>query len=73
MIGGWGRTLNFSVRSRDWRYILCENGEEELYDHRSDPHEWTNLAEDARFAEVKNSLRKHLMQLAGRNKAKSSR
>lgn len=73
MIGGWGRALNFSVRSRDWRYVLCENGEEELYDHRKDPHEWTNLAQDTRFTDVKNSLRNHLIQSAEPNNAKSTR
>ena len=34
---------HFSVRSRRYRYTLCGNGEEELYDHQRDPHEWTNL------------------------------
>jgi len=27
-----------------WRYIRYEDGSEELYDHRVDPDEWTNLA-----------------------------
>lgn len=35
-----------------WRYIRYSDGSEELYDHESDPHEWTNLAEDPAFAEV---------------------
>ncbi len=35
---------HFSIRSRRYRYTLCGNGEEELYDHESDPNEWTNLA-----------------------------
>jgi arylsulfatase A-like enzyme len=43
---------NHSVRSADWRYIRYADGSEELYDHRSDPNEWTNLAGDARHAEV---------------------
>lgn len=51
---GWG---NHALRTRDWRYIRYADGGEELYDHRSDPHEWTNLATDSRFSEVKNTLR----------------
>ena len=35
---------NHSVRTARWRYIHYANGDEELYDHRVDPHEWTNLA-----------------------------
>jgi choline-sulfatase len=42
-----------SVRSERWRFIHYADGTEELYDHRDDPHEWNNLANDARFADVK--------------------
>ncbi len=35
---------NHAVRSERYRYIRYANGDEELYDHASDPHEWTNLA-----------------------------
>lgn len=35
---------NHSVRGTRYRYIRYANGSEELYDHASDPHEWTNLA-----------------------------
>ncbi len=54
---------HFSVRSRHWRYTLCSNGEEELYDYRSDPHEWTNLASNPEYAEVKAGLKKQLLAL----------
>lgn len=43
---------NHAVRSTHWRYIRYANGTQELYDHRSDPNEWTNLAGDPRFAAV---------------------
>jgi arylsulfatase A-like enzyme len=33
-----------SVRTKNWRYIRYADGGEELYDHRIDPNEWTNLA-----------------------------
>lgn len=35
---------NHAIRSEHWRYIRYADGSEELYDHRSDPKEWTNLA-----------------------------
>jgi hypothetical protein len=44
------------VRSEDWRYIRYADGSEELYDHRTDPNEWTNLAGYPRFAQV---IREH--------------
>lgn len=35
---------NHGIRSERWRYIRYADDSEELYDHQSDPHEWTNLA-----------------------------
>ena len=43
---------NHAVRSNDWRYILYRDGSEELYDHRLDPGEHTNLALNPDFAKV---------------------
>jgi len=43
---------NHSVRSLHHRYIRYADGSEELYDHRSDPNEWTNLANDPRSRPV---------------------
>jgi arylsulfatase A-like enzyme len=43
---------NHAVRSTRWRYIRYADGSEELYDHQSDPHEWSNLAGDERFQAV---------------------
>jgi choline-sulfatase len=31
-----------------------------LYDHDKDPHEWTNLAGDPKFADLKQDLKKYL-------------
>ena len=45
-----------SVRTERWRYIRYEDGGEELYDHEKDPLEWTNLAGDPQFSEVKEKL-----------------
>lgn len=35
---------NHSIRSRDWRLVVYEDGAEELYDHRNDADEFRNLA-----------------------------
>jgi arylsulfatase A-like enzyme len=51
---------NHAVRSERWRYIRYANGDEELYDHDADPHEWTNLAKDDKHAAVKKELVKWL-------------
>ncbi len=47
---------NHAVRSEDWRYIRYRDGSEELYDRRSDPHEWTNLANNPRHMARKADL-----------------
>ena len=54
---------HFSVRSNRYRYTLCGNGEEELYDHEEDPNEWTNLAGNPKHAETKKQLREELMTI----------
>ena len=59
---------HFSVRSRRYRYTLCATGEEELYDHARDPHEWENLAGNPDYAEVKKRLRKELMKVLRNSK-----
>jgi arylsulfatase A-like enzyme len=51
---------NHAVRSERFRYIRYKDGSEELYDHRDDPHEWHNLADDPDYAEVKERLKQHL-------------
>ena len=54
------RPGNHAVRDERWRYIRYADGSEELYDHETDPHEWTNLARDPRTAEVRASLARWL-------------
>jgi arylsulfatase A-like enzyme len=54
---------HFSVRSERWRYTLCANGEEELYNHVNDELEWTNLASSPEHAGIKAELRKKLERL----------
>jgi arylsulfatase A-like enzyme len=43
---------NHGIRSERWRYIRYADGTEELYDHASDPDEWTNLAGSAAHAAI---------------------
>jgi len=53
---------NHAVRSQRWRYIRYADGSEELYDHDSDPNEWTNLASEKQFSSVIDSHKKWLPQ-----------
>jgi arylsulfatase A-like enzyme len=52
----------FSVRMEDWRYTVYIDGSEELYDHSKDPEEWTNLAENEQYAEIKKELARFIPQ-----------
>ncbi len=56
---------HWSVRTRRWRYILYNNGDEELYDHDNDEYEWTNLATNPRHAAVKQELKAKLLKMTG--------
>lgn len=47
---------NHSVRSRDWRLVVYEDGTEELYDHRVDPNEFNNLAGDHDYRVIRDEL-----------------
>lgn len=47
----------YAIINRDWRYIHYQDDEEELYDVKTDPNEWYNLASDPRHNEVKAKLR----------------
>jgi arylsulfatase A-like enzyme len=54
---------NHGIRSERWRYIRYADGSEELYDHASDPHEWTNVAARAEHAAVLAEHRRSLPQV----------
>lgn len=43
---------NHGIRSERYRYIHYADGTEELYDHQTDPHEWTNLLADPAKSET---------------------
>ena len=53
---------NHALRSERWRYIRYADGSEELYDHRDDPNEWTNLSAKKRFSSIIDSHKKWLPQ-----------
>ncbi len=48
------------MRSEHYRYIRYADGSEELYDHRKDRNEWTNLAGNPEMAPVIAEHRKWL-------------
>lgn len=48
---------HFSIRTERFRYIHCRNGEEELYDHQGDPHEWVNQIGNPDYREVVEQMR----------------
>jgi choline-sulfatase len=47
---------NAAVRSERYRFIRYHDGGEELYDHKSDPHEWHNLAGRKEHQPIKQGL-----------------
>ena len=51
---------NFAVQSPRWRYIRYFDGSQELYDMRSDKHEWFNLAGDEQYQEIMLNLEKEI-------------
>lgn len=54
---------HFSVRALHWRYSLANDGSEELYDHRSDPNEWINLAGDPETLKIEEKLHQLLLEI----------
>jgi len=50
---------NHAVITEKWRYIVYTDGSEELYDRAADPNEYTNLASQSKYAELKRELAAH--------------
>ena len=51
---------NYSLRSERYRYIVYEDGSEELYDHAKDKWEWHNLANNPEYAAIKKKMRNEI-------------
>jgi len=63
-----GKTAGRSIRTERWRYTEWRNESGavigmELYDHRADPSEWKNLANDTQSAPVRKELAARLAKL----------
>lgn len=60
----------YSIRSGDWRYTLWDGGDQgvELYNHKTDPVEMQNLADDDSYSSEKERLHALLMQSIARAK-----
>lgn len=48
---------NHAVQTEQYRYIQYRDGGEELYDHKFDPNEWTNLADSPEHGKIKRELK----------------
>lgn len=60
---------SYAIRTERWRYIRYYDGTGELYDHQTDPYEFTNLANKPGYAGIKAELADQLAdQLAGGGK-----
>lgn len=55
---------NHAIRNDRYRYIRFTDGTEELYDRQDDPNEWTNLAGNSEYEEIKQELAMHLPKSA---------
>lgn len=56
----------FSVRSEQYRYIICPDGSSELYDMIADPYAYVNQTDNPALAAVKQSLHDQAEALVGR-------
>lgn len=54
---------HWAYRTERYRYILYNDGNEELYDHHNDPHEWRNLADQPEYSELKSKLHRAIFKI----------
>jgi arylsulfatase A-like enzyme len=57
---------NHAIVTERHRYIRYKDGAEELYDHRTDPHEWNNLAKSPESRPLMEELAKALPKVNAR-------
>jgi iduronate 2-sulfatase len=65
---GGGGFPGYSLRTERWRYTEWDQGRKgiELYDHQSDPQEYTNLASDPQHAQTVKELSARLRELTAK-------
>ena len=51
---------NHAITTDEWRYIRYADGSEELYNEKTDPNEWQNVAAKPELTSVKTDLSKFL-------------
>ena len=61
---------NHALSGIRWRYIRYKDGSEELYNRKNDPHEWTNLAAEAKNAPVRKRFAKALDEILTKGESK---
>jgi arylsulfatase A-like enzyme len=55
----------YTVRSEKYRYIICPDGGQELYDCEKDPHQWENLASNPEYESIMKELHQETENLTG--------
>ena len=60
-----------AIRTRDFRFVYHQNGEEELYDYRNDPGEMNNVCLDPAYTEIKQNLLRQLLSFTMKYAKKS--
>ena len=55
--------IHYSIIDHNYRYTLCSDGDEELYDHETDPNEWMNLAKKEDYLEDKKNLKQQIKMI----------
>jgi len=72
--GRQNEIMGYSVRTERWRYTEWNGGKAgvELYDHRKDPGEHTNLAGDLKYIQTEEEMRLLLKEVKGKNAITSS-
>jgi choline-sulfatase len=53
---------NHSIRNRDWRLVVYEDGAEELYKHQNNPEAFYNLAGHSGYKVIRDELVRWLPQ-----------
>jgi uncharacterized sulfatase len=59
------RIMGYSVRTENYRYTEWDDAKlgAELYDHKTDPAEYANVADDALYAPIRAEMRQLLMKI----------